>query len=352
MKYGILSFPLLAFFLVFSTNLLAQTNPQNSPHYSSFKKLYEVGKKKGPQAVELEEYVKLLWFPQSFEWDYQFLDLSRQECIEKVNASQNTPDNTFFFSCQNHSFGPLIKGTVAKGSEQYLSPACSADTLYSWGSQERTRSTLMRLGQHILANSWEKKACDTDDPEVPLYMALTPAITHGYGIELIRYKIRPQTPFITGAGQVQRKGYSRESLHRQGIRYRTDWFGDFTIYNAGHIESYSFGTPELYDEIIRDIRRIESCGRAQIYKHLGVDKSAFHKKEVGLEHLWIPYDEVEYNTDFSQDALKVRLHHLIGQILKNEGRVITQRRFINGRNQAQLYFDHYQTQRPTYFNPQ
>src|SRR3569623_1459155 len=111
------------------------------------------------------------------------------------------------------------------------------------------------------------------------------------------------------------------------------------IDGAGVIESYSYGTPEIYDEVVRDTLRIASGKPARTYTE-GIGR---WNNATGMERVYGA--GVGERTDQTETLLKSRFLALIDSILNHQGRII----YSSGVCQNRRL--HYATTHPTYINP-
>jgi hypothetical protein len=131
-------------------------------------------------------------------------------------------------------------------------------------------------------------------------------MTFGYGKTLMRFKIKMGTPFVDHPKKELGKGEAGFTP--------MDEMPDFAFSDSSIVESWSYGTEEIYDEIVRDLIRLKSDKRAQTY---GGD----HTKS-GLAKIYIGSID---NKKFDEATLKRNLLNLISMILKNEGKVFYQK---------------------------
>lgn len=248
--------------------------------------------------------------------------------LELWYPSPENDNDPYFFSCQSKPWGNLDKA-LQLNSLKYLPQECKPDVLYSWGPPIKLESMkkAMEDGKH-----WK----DQPNPipgkkDTALFMALTPLSSFGYGEVMVRVKIKPETPFIT-----KNSHYFEDNGETPGVRVRiNDDYQDFTMKEASFIESWSYGTPQIYDELVRDTKRALAGKRAQTYMTPWKPANALS------DHMQSP-DGLETN----EEILKGRFRKLIEMITKGEGKVHFQKDSCRNKNL------HYQTTRPTYFNPQ
>jgi hypothetical protein len=82
-------------------------------------------------------------------------------------------------------------------------------------------------------------------------------MTFGYGKTLMRFKIKMGTPFVDHPKKELGKGEAGFTP--------MDEMPDFAFSDSSIVESWSYGTEEIYDEIVRDLIRLKSDKRAQTY---------------------------------------------------------------------------------------
>lgn len=245
-------------------------------------------------------------------------------------------DDPYFFECEKKAWSYMSK-TKFFGLSKMMVNKCKPDVLYSWGSEAKKENIFKTLTDGELwsgpANPHKQMAEFSSKKGTPvLYMALTPASTYGYGSNLMRIKIKKETPFRSqkynaNNGEI---GFWKDQLAQ-----------DFTLTDSSVIESISSGTAEIYDEVIRDLLRIKSNKRAQLYFYDPKDQA--DSKRTGLDKL-TGIGQLD-NTYFTEDLLKENLLKLIETILKEDGKVHYQK------GTCRSYQQHYKTDKPTYFNP-
>lgn len=297
---------------------------KNHPRYNKFKKLYD----KGEQA-KLDDFLIL--------WD------------QGLKSKKNI--DAYFFDCQSEPWGNI--DTFEMVNElRYVSQACKPDTLYSWGPIEKLKNIKNNLPQN---EEWRGDPNKREEVEVGTFTALTPVQTFGYGEIVIRFKIKDQTPVAIGRGYVTNSSNTREE--RVGVRARSDGFQDYTIETASFVESFSYGTPQIYDELVLDIKRYESKKRAQLYKTKASLVLNYSEEPAGGEEdLERPLEDYGLDLlrhlpnidrhDFSEGVLISRLRGLLKMILNEEGGVYYQKGVCANID------EHYQSKKPTYFNPE
>lgn len=208
----------------------------------------------------------------------------------------------------------------------YLAKECKPDVLYSWGPEVKLAGMQKTMQD---GKEWANSPNPLpNNDKAALFMSMSPTSTFGYGNIAVRLKIKPSVPYKHIWGYVD----SKEAMPNE-IQVRTDQYQDFTTKDASVIESWSFGTPEHYDEIVSELLRFKEKKRAQLY---------FRKIDSdGIDQLYTNVDS--YKTD--EDILKKRLLNHIEMILQGRGRIVYQKGSCRNREQS------FKTKRPTYFNP-
>lgn len=292
----------------------------NHPLYSKFKKIYDKG-----EEAKLEDFL--------FLWD---------ESLENKNVE------AYFFDCQSEPWGKIGKPQRVN-DVNYLSQSCKPDTLYSWGPIEKVENIKKNLPPN---EEWRGDPNKREWKGPGTFMALTPIQTYGYGDVVVRFKIKDQTPVSMSPQHVT---LSKNKEERVGVRARwDDSYQDYTIETASFVESFSYGTPQIYDELVLDIKRYQSKKRAQMYGTSKLFHMAFSDNMKGKMKNNQPLEEFGLDLiknanydfyDFSEEVLIKRLRLLLGMILNGQGGVYFQKGVCANIDQ------HYQTNKQTYFNP-
>lgn len=278
----------------------------DSPNLQHFKSLLIKG-----ETAPLEDFLQV-WYP----------------------TDKKLEQDPFFFNCQSKPWKALSKTVVSEG-HKYLAEECKPEFLYSWGPKEKLETMKKAMPDNTSWNG-SPNPHGEDAKKQSLFLALTPASTYGYGDISIKIKVKRGTPFPTAYSHVQMQGHDKED---DGVRVRLDDFQDFNLNESAYIESWSYGTPQIYDELVRDLLNAKEKKRAQRYQTPSGETNDFSQK--GLN---VFFDQDADEFDFSEKALKQKMLALIKMILNNEGRV----HFQSGtcRNQE----NHHKAKKPTYFN--
>lgn len=224
-----------------------------------------------------------------------------------------------FFACEE---GPSNSLKLKAGEP--LSEDCRPDTLYSWGTLAKLRSIASRIPD---GGPWEK---NVNIKQRLIYASNSAVSTFGYGPYLVRFKIRKGIPFI---------GNKVEEGASVGV---SDPWREYDFRESSAIESWSTGTPEIYDEVVRDILRYQSGARVESYTPPEEWPKRMKGTVEGLNRL---YAQGEDGNIHDEKHLKEALLTLLRQILNKEGRVS----YAPGacRNRAR----HFSTDKPSYINP-
>lgn len=284
----------------------------SSSNFQYFQNLLKKG-----EEVSLDELL-VLWYPEEKEFE----------------------EDPYFYNCQSNPWGPL-DSTVKVEALNYLEQGCKPDVLYSWGSEAKLETIKSNLSND---SEWRQSPNQRENSEIQdIFMAMSPATTYGYGSVVVRFKVKKETPFPVGASHVFDYEDKRELT---GVRVRQDVFQDFTINKSSFLESYSFGTAQIYDEIVRDVLRYKNKKRAQRYSGVSRSEDGWSFVSIdandGLDNLFTFRPD---GKDQSEEVLKRRLLAHIKMVLNGEGRVVFQKGVCQ--NQGK----HYETDKPTYFNP-
>ena len=213
---------------------------------------------------------------------------------------------------------------------------CRPKTLYSWGTREKLETIKERLGP---GKTWEGLANPgAQIKSGRIFSTISAVSTYGYGAIPVRFEIRASAPYMfTGT-------YMQDGEKLKGVAIRKDNYHDFTFEDAGLVESWSFGTPELYDEIVRDILRFRSGKRASVYSETYSYNEALSAKTIDA-YMRRLYGQGADGYEQNEEVLKENLLEVLREILANEGRLI----FPSGT--CGDFEQHYSTGQPNYINP-
>lgn len=284
------------------------TKPLNSPNKEYFEKLLAKG-----TSAPLEEFLRL-WDPEGPEFE----------------------EDPYFFRCQKKPYTPMTKLDKTK----HLAEECKPDTLYTWGPTKKLDTMLRTMPD---AKKWgalpnpfvivkDESDYEKDGVEGALFLSLSPAVSFGYGDTLVRIKVKRGIKFAPMNYDSKTKiGFSTGNVH------------EFVINRTSMIESWSYGTPEIYDELVRDIKRHLTNKRTETLTSQESGDRPYTQAD-GYLHALYENDGMD-GTNFNEKALKNNLLKLIAMILKGEGKV------LHPKGVCRNYDEHYSTNKPIWFNP-
>lgn len=230
---------------------------------------------------------------------------------------------------------------LTKNTKGILDPECSPDTLYSWGSYEKIAWFLENLS-------------DKDDwsGALPrgLFTVHSPAATFGYGQIPMRIKIKPHVKFklLVNPQSSTCEGLKKLNLMTDDeatstiftrIRLDSDSFSflEHLVCSKDVIESWSFGTAEHYDEILRDHTWMTT---QHVYNW-----ESYLKRDGIDSYIGTDIDKQQYETDFSIQNFNNQMNYLrilstneYGKVSAEKGNKVFKKR-------------HFNTTKPIYFNP-
>ncbi len=275
----------------YCSELSSPISAEDSPQKEHFQNVLKQG-----MDAPIGEFLKL-WYPD--------------------NKSEAEVD-TYFFHCQE-PWGPI-------GGYFDLRPKCRPDVLYSWGGIAKLKEIQETLPDDQI---WTGSP---NPSRKQIYTALSPISTYAYGLVQIRFKVRSEIPFIAG---------SKYGDFPKQVRVATLSYQEFIIDDASILESWSYGTPEQYDEIVKDILRISSGKRAQGF-YIGPPE----ERDLSVSGMNRIYGSLADGLAVTEETLKRNLLELIRMILNREGRIHYAQDVCRSRRK------HFLTERPTYFNPE
>lgn len=244
-----------------------------------------------------------------------------------------------FKQCEDAEY----KYHLTKNNDGYLVDECKPDTLYSWGGFDKMQWFKDNLNS---SKSWPS--------ELPrsLYTVPFPATTFGYGVVPLRFKIKNNVKFKILISPVTNLCENFKANHiadpsefKDTIFSRVEIFSDgssfqeYIICSADVIESWSVGTQEHFDEIIRDdswLRSEHYYNWEGFYKIAGVDEYL---------NSTIDSNVSTYATDFSPSTFAERM------IFLKAFTVLIPEKIETRPNEKTLGVRHFKTKTPIYFNP-
>lgn len=204
------------------------------------------------------------------------------------------------------------------------SAACRGDTFYSWGSLHKIESLKKVMGQGI----WQKQM-------QALYLARTPISSFGYGPYAVRVKVRSDVSWkridysVTpcSSGNVDKTIYFRTKPVYESALF------DIIVCSPQVIESWSYGTREHYDEIVKDVEWTILKKRSEELTEMYINDPKF-LNEKGIDGM-----------DFRVEGIYPRLKNHLNLSRENKGEI-----FSNPSISRRA--EHFQTRYPIYFNEQ
>ena len=220
------------------------------------------------------------------------------------------------FKCEQQEWGAL-----QPGADGLIPKNCAPDVLYSWGPPQKVTS----ISQHTPDGAeW------SGSPNIGIGVYSLPSAigSYAYGLVPIRFKLKPQARIRNVGGNV--------APHAGEVTYNP-WqqIGDFVISDSSAVESWSYGTPELYDEIVRDSLRLISGKRSIVY--------AMQPTGNGLDRL-TGLEAFDGHVG-GENTLKAEFLEMIRMILNGEGKIFYSKGAC--RNRAKFFA----TDKHSYINP-
>ena len=210
------------------------------------------------------------------------------------------------------------------GADGFLTRDCTPDTLYSWGPPGKLSTMRQTMPDGA---SWSGSPNPAASQGL-LWTTASAVATYPFGIAAVRVKLKAGVRVrVTGWGH-----------HEDGVVGLAEgWAQDYAISDASIIDSWSSGTPEEYDEIVRDIRRFMS-GKTGMHW-----SSKMAPEGTGLARLF-SYGPLD-NHENDEQTLKATLLDLAQVILAGQGRIQYARGACRSRAR------HFATSNPSYMNP-
>ncbi len=198
-----------------------------------------------------------------------------------------------------------------------LTDDCKPDLLYSWGPVQKLDNLKNELPS---GGDWKLKL----NSNRSIWATVSPVATYSYGLIPIRFKFKKQVAFTFGFTNTS-------DAVAVGNQYG---LMDF-IFDSGEVlESWSFGTPEHYDEIVKDIRRWMSGKIAVGYSTVGTGHRIDAVYSIGVAERGAQ----------DEQTLRKNLTRLIEMILNGDSEI----RYAAGIPHDRAL--HFATDMPTYFN--
>ncbi len=219
----------------------------------------------------------------------------------KSLAAKSGPlsDSDPWDSCRNPKYGGHA---IQLENDKWIRRDCMPDTLYSWGPE----GLIYSLQAEMSGPSWRNEAIEGQDAF--LWLSRTPASTYGYGSrdesggQLVRMKLKPGVRFkLVDTGmpdcwrlseeEIQNTVFVRTDVHpnnvfRGGPEIIQE---DFGLCSPGPVHSWSYARPEIFDEILRDVRKQLTAGPNQTYTYTSWKLPGETKHQMKLFHQPLDY---------------------------------------------------------------
>ncbi len=224
----------------------------------------------------------------------------------------------------------------------YLVPECQPDTLYSWGDAAKLQWFNDNLGD---GKAWPQRLPRS------LFTTATATGTLGYGDYPIRFKLKSGVKFKVARNQGWRcEDFLTSGLLKESelsttvvarVEKRNDGFSflEFIVCSPRVIESWSHGTQEALDEMVREYAWITTHDHKEwegYSKRNGVDDYISNNVDAGA---------ALFNTDFSAGTYARRMWFNRIRAEYGLGGVRFPEKATRSTEQ------HFQTSRPSFFNP-
>lgn len=223
-----------------------------------------------------------------------------------------------YFACEAEEMGAF---RYSEGGKPEPSADCRPDVVYSWGPVHKSNDVFANMSDN---GKWSGFPNRGSISEGNVFASISAVSTFGFGDRLLRFKIKPNAQYVF------RGGWGAE--HNK-LTIRTGFFHDFAFKDADLIESVATGTPEIYDEVVRDILHFQSGKRVSAYNKNG---------GTGLGRL---FSQAVDGNNQSELRLKRNLVEMIRQILHGEGKI----HYSSGacRNRDRVFI----SSKPSYLRP-
>ncbi|MFZ4713749.1 MAG: NIF family HAD-type phosphatase [Bacteriovoracaceae bacterium] len=274
-----------------------------------------------------------------------FEGMSLAQIFEKPRPTQDEPYRLFFPYDVNEKVGFTYKNCQTS-SEGYhiikhddngkLLDECKPDVVYSWGPYKKLQALEGWMGEGNWVDSYR-----------PLFAAFSPITTFGYGDIAIRIKFRKGMRWVkTSESHDHCKQYN-DTEKKRTIFYRTynfsgnEWLLDYTVCSPHPIESWSYGTPEHYDEMVKDYNWIKKKEKEN--KPREVELYILGDRQWNLQ--WA-YEGID-GYSFDEEIFLNRLQTHLGMVSNKEGNI-----YFNPTIDPSLKTrkEHFKTRHSIYFN--
>lgn len=141
-----------------------------------------------------------------------------------------------------------------------LTPECYPEILYSWGDNKKLQDLISRMGKTPFGSV-------KFNPAHPnLWATISPVASFCYGLIPVRIKLKQHVWFKSMLSRQRADPYMAklaQFFSYPKVEYLFQGLVDFAIDDSNAIESWSFGTPEHYDEIMREVEWMYTHKRSE-----------------------------------------------------------------------------------------
>lgn len=227
---------------------------------------------------------------------------------------------------------------LTHNKDGYITPECTPEVLYSWGGFDKLNWFVNNLGN----SKWPHQLPRS------LFTTSSAAATFGYGPVAIRIKVKPSVRFrlvvspsgntcehYISEGYLTSQNLSNTIIARLDLRDDGLSFMEYAICSGGVIESWSYGMPEHFDEILRDHHWMTTKHFYQweaYAKRNGVDKYLDNDLDT---------TSTKYKAVYSLEVLQARIGMLRALTNDGFGQVLAP--------SAQARARHFRITKPNYF---
>ncbi len=240
---------------------------------------------------------------------------------------------------------PRVLTDGAQVEDTLLVEGCEPDTLYSWGNLTKIRAIEAQL-----SSSWKLSRM--------IYTSTFPVQTFFYGDLPIRIKLKPgvrfKKPSFTAYGgpcRWAKEGDNTVYAKTVPINSAFDTLFEFWVCTADVIESISWGTPEHFDETLKDLAWVADSTRRMD------ETTSYIQTPRGEKRIDINFSgrrfirKSRHSSDGRVDGFDVSEETLISHLRSFKKFVLDgQERILYAPGVTPDREQHFRTNRPIYFN--
>ena len=173
-----------------------------------------------------------------------------------TETNQALSDSNPLNGCQRPPAGLYLR----LGADGKILARCLPNTVYSWGPFAKIELLQKLIGEA----SWDERPfAESTNKIVGIYTVADPIGSFAYGDYSIRIKLKPDVQFVYQQGLWSCDQLSAEQKKNSvliKIWNETEWTtaAEYIICSPHVIESWSYGTTEHYEEILRDAEYVKS----------------------------------------------------------------------------------------------